>query len=93
MPESPEQKKAIALSYDGVGVPRVTARGTGELAKKILEVAQTEGIPIQKNAALVDTLIQLDLNQEIPPQLYAAVAEILALIYKLDQRKQAPSIK
>lgn len=88
MPEAQSAHKAVALSYDGTGAPRVTARGTGELAKKIIEIAQSEGIPVQKNEALVDALIQIDLNREIPPQLYVAVAEILALIYKLDSKKQ-----
>ncbi|WP_425801391.1 EscU/YscU/HrcU family type III secretion system export apparatus switch protein [Desulfitobacterium sp. Sab5] len=88
MPETQSAPKAVALSYDGTGAPKVTARGTGELAKKIIEVAQAEGIPIQKNETLVDALVQIDLNREIPPQLYVAVAEILALIYKLDSRKQ-----
>ncbi|WP_434512340.1 EscU/YscU/HrcU family type III secretion system export apparatus switch protein [Desulfitobacterium sp. AusDCA] len=88
MPETQSAPKAVALSYDGTGAPKVTARGTGELAKKIIEIAQAEGIPIQKNETLVDALVQIDLNREIPPQLYVAVAEILALIYKLDSRKQ-----
>lgn len=88
MPDSQSMPKAVALSYDGTGAPKVTARGTGELAKKIIEVAQAEGIPIQKNEPLVNALVQIDLNREIPPQLYVAVAEILALIYKLDSRRQ-----
>lgn len=88
MPEAQSTPKAVALSYDGTGAPKVTARGTGELAKKIIDVAQAEGIPIQKNEPLVDALVQIDLNREIPPQLYVTVAEILALIYKLDSRKQ-----
>ncbi|HVJ49025.1 EscU/YscU/HrcU family type III secretion system export apparatus switch protein [Desulfitobacterium sp.] len=88
MPEAAQPKKAVALSYDGSGAPKVIARGRGELAQKIIEVAQGEGIPIQKNGALVDVLVQIDLNREIPSQLYVAVAEILALVYKLDSRKQ-----
>lgn len=93
MPEPTPPKKAVALSYDGTGAPRVTARGTGELARKIIEVAQAEGIPIQENEALVEALVQIDLNREIPTQLYVAVAEILALIYKLDSHKQQHSKK
>lgn len=88
MPEAKPPKKAVALSYEGTGAPKVTARGTGELARKIIEVAQAEGIPIQKNESLVDVLVQIDLNREIPPQLYVAVAEILALVYKMDSHKQ-----
>lgn len=88
MPEATPPKKAVALNYEGSGAPKVIARGTGELAKKIIKVAQAEGIPIQKNEALVEALVQIDLNREIPPQLYVAVAEILALVYKLDNHKQ-----
>lgn len=88
MPEATPPKKAVALSYEGSGAPKVIAQGTGELAKKIIKVAQAEGIPIQKNEALVEALVQIDLNREIPPQLYVAVAEILALVYKLDNHKQ-----
>ncbi|AHF06796.1 EscU/YscU/HrcU family type III secretion system export apparatus switch protein [Desulfitobacterium metallireducens] len=88
MPDATPPKKAVALSYEGSGAPKVIARGTGELAKKIIEVAQTEGIPIQKNEALVEALVHIDLNREIPPQLYVAVAEILALVYKLDSHSQ-----
>lgn len=91
MPEPTSPKKAVALSYDGTGAPKVTAQGTGELAKRIIQAAQAEGIPIQKNEALVEALVQIDLNREIPPQLYVAVAEILALIYKLDNHKQQHS--
>lgn len=91
MPEPTSPKKAVALSYDGTGAPKVTAQGTGELAKRIIQAAQAEGIPIQKNEALVEALVQIDLNREIPPQLYVAVAEILALIYKLDNHKQLHS--
>lgn len=88
MPDTPSPKKAVALSYDGSGAPKVTARGKGELAQKIIAVAQAEGIPIQKNEALVDALVQIDVNREIPPQLYTAVAEMLAFIYRLNERKQ-----
>jgi flagellar biosynthesis protein len=88
MHEPTPPKKAVALSYDGTGAPKVIARGTGELAQRIIEVAEVQGIPIQKNEALVEAFVQIDLNREIPPQLYVAVAEILALIYKLDSRKR-----
>lgn len=88
MPDAKPSKKAVALSYEGTGAPKVTAQGTGELARKIIEVAQAEGIPIQKNESLVDVLVRIDLNREIPPQLYVAVAEILALVYKMDSHKQ-----
>jgi Uncharacterized homolog of the cytoplasmic domain of flagellar protein FhlB len=79
------KEKAAALVYDRVGAPRIVAKGEGEVARKIIEVAQTEGIPIQKNEVLVEALMQVELTKEIPPQLYRAVAEILAFIYRLDK--------
>jgi len=53
----------------------------------MIEAAEAEGIPIQKNEVLIEALMQVELTKEIPPQLYRAVAEILAFIYKLDKKK------
>lgn len=84
------QKKAVALSYqqDLEDAPKLTAKGMGETADKIIEIAKTHKIPIQEDQSLVSLLSQLDLNQMIPPELYAAVAEIFAFIYQLDQDQQ-----
>ncbi|MDQ7093949.1 EscU/YscU/HrcU family type III secretion system export apparatus switch protein [Desulfosporosinus sp. PR] len=79
--------KAAALKYDQTGAPRVVAKGNGEIAQKMIQTAEAEGIPIQKNEALVEALMQIDLTKEIPPQLYRAVAEILAFVYRLDKAK------
>jgi len=79
--------KAAALVYDQTGAPRVVAKGAGEVARKMIETAQREGIPIQKNEVLVEALMQVELTKEIPPQLYRAVAELLAFIYRLDKAK------
>ncbi|WP_407308691.1 EscU/YscU/HrcU family type III secretion system export apparatus switch protein [Desulfosporosinus sp. SB140] len=79
--------KAAALKYDQTGAPRVVAKGKGVVAQKMIQTAEAEGIPIQKNEDLVDALMQIDLTKEIPPQLYRAVAELLAFIYRLDKVK------
>lgn len=79
--------KAAALVYDQVGAPRIVAKGVGEVARKIIAAAETEGIPIQKNELLVEALMQVELTKEIPPQLYRAVAELLAFIYRLEKAK------
>ena len=79
--------KAAALVYDQIGAPRVVAKGEGEIARKIIEIAEQEGIPVQKNEGLVEALMQVELSKEIPPQLYRAVAELLAFIYRLDKAK------
>ena len=81
------REKAAALVYDQVGAPRIVAKGAGEVARTIIEVAKAEGIPIQKNELLVEALMQVELTKEIPPQLYRAVAEILAFVYRLDKAK------
>ncbi|NLP43270.1 MAG: flagellar biosynthesis protein FlhB [Peptococcaceae bacterium] len=81
----PEKKKAVALAYDNIGAPKVVAKGRGHIAQKIIQLAQKEGIPLQKNSDLVEALLQVELSQEIPEELYLVVAEILAFVYKLDK--------
>ncbi|MDP1708229.1 MAG: EscU/YscU/HrcU family type III secretion system export apparatus switch protein [Gammaproteobacteria bacterium] len=73
--------RAVALRYDGTSAPRVTAKGTGEVADYILAVAREHGIPLHENAHLVTLLAQLDLGDEVPAALYTAVAEVLAFAY------------
>ena len=77
-------EKAVALAYDQIGATKIVVSGQGEVARHLIEAAQELGIPIQTDAQLVEALIKIDIGQEIPPELYKAVAEILALIYRLD---------
>lgn len=86
-------KKAIALKYEPGkdSAPRVTAKGKGLVARRILEIAREEGIPISEDPDLVGALIQLDFDEEIPPELYKAVAEILAFAYRLNGRMKESS--
>lgn len=77
--------KAVALAYDHAGAPKVVAKGSGHVARKLIEHAIEYGIPIQRNEILVETLLEVNLGEEIPPQLYQVVAELLAFIYQLDQ--------
>jgi len=81
-----KNKKAVALKYDSNKdvAPKVVASGKGLLAEKIMEIACQENIPIYKDPKLVEALLQIDINVEIPPELYKAVAEILAFIYAAD---------
>jgi flagellar biosynthesis protein len=80
-------KKAVALLYDRQksGAPIVKASGQGELAGKILAVAEEAGIPIHEDPDLVEVLAGVPLEDEIPVELYQAVAEILSFVYKLNQ--------
>jgi len=78
--------KAVALKYDQKKdkAPRVIAKGRGEIAKKIIEVAQAHQVPLYEDKNLIQILEALDLETEIPSELYRAVAEVLAFIYKLN---------
>ena len=77
--------KAAALQYDGSGVPRVTAKGSGLIAEEIVARAAQSGVPVQENPALAQLLTALELGTDIPPELYGAVAEIIAWVYKMDR--------
>jgi flagellar biosynthesis protein len=81
-------RKAVALRYDPARdrAPKVTAKGSGVLAQKIIALAKEHKIPIQEDPALVQILAQLDFYQEIPPTIYLVVAEILAYIYSLNHQ-------
>jgi len=84
-----KQKKAAALRYkQGLdNAPKVTAKGRGKLAEKIIEMARQNGIPVKEDPDLVEVLSKLDLMEEIPPELYMVVAELLAYIYSLNNQK------
>lgn len=81
-------KKAVALKYmpEQRSAPVVVAKGQGVIAEEILRRAQENGVPIQEDSSLVEVLSKLDLEQEIPPELYALVAEVLSFVYRSDQR-------
>lgn len=74
---------AVALKYDGQQAPKVTAKGSGFTAEQILEIAEQHGIPLQNDPDLVKILAQVPLGEEIPQNLYVAVAEIIAFAYFL----------
>jgi len=79
----PRPPVAVALHYGGHGTPRVTAKGHGEVAERIVAAARQHGIPLQEDAALAATLAQLDLGREIPRELYVAVAQVLAFAWRV----------
>ena len=82
------EKAAVALHYDqdGEGAPIVTASGKGIIAKKIIEMAKEKNIPIEEDMSLVAELLNMDLGEMIPPQLYSVIAEILLLIERMENR-------
>ena len=87
-----ERRKAVALKYDQSRdrTPLVAAKGKGELAERIIAIAKEHGIPIREDADLVEVLSRLDIENEIPPELYKAVAEILAFIYRVNHGEKNP---
>lgn len=84
------RKEAIALSYDPAKTtgPTVVAKGKGKIAETILEQASLHDVPIHEDPNLVQLLGQLDLNTSIPEELYQAVAEVFAFVYRLDNEHQ-----
>lgn len=79
--------QAIALRYDGTSAPKVTAKGEGLIARQIIATAKEHGIPLEQNAELTSLLANVRINQEIPRELYTAVAQILAFLYYIDGKK------
>jgi flagellar biosynthesis protein len=63
--------------------PRVVASGQGHIADRILALAHEHGVPVQQDPALATALAQLELDREIPPQLFAAVAEVIGFLYRI----------
>ncbi|MBF6058356.1 MULTISPECIES: EscU/YscU/HrcU family type III secretion system export apparatus switch protein [Thiomicrorhabdus] len=76
-------KVAVSLAYEGTGAPKVTAKGRGHLAEEILKTAREHNIPIQEDEGLVSLLSQVELDQEIPTELYEAIAQLLIFVYQL----------
>jgi flagellar biosynthesis protein len=81
-----DRRRATALRYDGAQAPNVVAAGKGHVAEAILAAAREAGIPIREDAVLSQALATLELGQEIPVELYQAVAESLAWAYRLTGR-------
>lgn len=74
---------AVALHYDHAGAPTVVAKGRGALGAKIIEVAKAHDIPIEENEVLAGALSNVELGDEIPAELYKAVAEVLVFVLRL----------
>lgn len=81
-------KSAVALKYrtDQEPAPKVTAKGEGLVAERIIELARENQIPIKEDPDLVQILSQVDINKEVPPSVYKVVAELLAFVYKLNHK-------
>ena len=83
-------KNAVALAYSETeAAPRVVAKGRGVLAEQIITRARDAGVYVHESPELVSLLMQIDLDQRIPPQLYLAIAELLAWLYRLENGQAA----
>ena len=81
------QQYAVAMAYgNSSGAPKVVAKGRGLIAQAIIERARQHGIYVHESEELVGMLMQVELDQQIPPQLYLAVAELLAWLYRLEHQ-------
>ena len=80
-------KSAISLQYQKEinSAPKITAKGEGWVAEKIIEIAQERNIPIRKDKDLLNLLSEIDLGREVPESLYKVVAELLAWVYQLNK--------
>ena len=80
----PQRDKAVALQYreHKDSAPRIIAKGEGLIAQAIKEIAQKNGIPLHRDDTLVELLAQIEIDREIPSELYAAIAELLSWIYR-----------
>jgi flagellar biosynthesis protein len=86
----PAKRRAAALEYrrGQRGAPTLVAKGNDEVAEEILAVAREHGVPIHHDPALVNVLSRLELDAEIPTQLFVAVANVLAFVYRLQSEQE-----
>lgn len=83
------QQQAVALAYEsGDLAPRVLAKGRGAIAEHIIAVAEEEGVFVHESKELIGMLMQVDLDDHIPAELYQAIAEILAWLHRLEAGEQ-----
>ena len=81
-----KRQLAVALHYDKTGAPRVVAKGRGSIGEKIIELAKAHNIPVEENEVLAGALSNVELGDEIPEELYKAVAEVLIFVLRLSGR-------
>lgn len=82
---------AVALEYDGHGAPRVTAKGRGELAERIVETGKEHNVAVEQNAILAQALSAVELDDQIPEELYRATAQVIAFVLSLRGEWRRPN--
>jgi flagellar biosynthesis protein len=88
--EKTHRKKAVALQYrpGEDAAPKITAKGSGLVADRLIDMARMHGIPVKSDPDLVAVLSKLDIEAQIPPGIYIVVAELLAFVYALNRQKE-----
>ncbi len=91
--DAQKMRQAAALSYDHRQnpAPVVVAKGKGAVAEQIIQRALEAGVPLMESEALVNALVKIEVDASVPPQLYLAVAEVLAWVYRLDSAAGTPA--
>jgi flagellar biosynthesis protein len=87
----PDERRVSALRYEGSGAPKVVASGRGHVAEKILAAAREAGVPVREDPQLATALSTLALGQDVPEELWLAVAEVLAWAYELEKEAITPN--
>ncbi len=84
-----KRKTAVALRYDPLkdGAPKISAKGKGSVAESIIDLAREHGIPVKDDPDLVEVLSKLDIDEEIPSEVYIVVAELLAFVYSANKKR------
>lgn len=92
MSTRPGPARAVALKYERAfgSAPAVAARGSGELARRIVQVAREHGVPVREDPDLLELLAACDLGAEIPVELFQAVAELLAFLHRMNGPDPGP---
>lgn len=86
--KNPQRSQAVAITYDEKSsAPRVVAKGYGTIADTIIQTAKSHGLYVHESPELVNLLMQVELDKEIPPELYVVIAELLAWLYKIENRE------
>lgn len=86
-PRDPAKLKAVAVKYDvdANKAPKIVAAGRGKIAESIVKLAEDNNVPLYEDPTLADLLSKLEVETEIPPELYTLVAEVLSFVYQLDK--------
>jgi flagellar biosynthesis protein len=90
-PDKPAVAVALQYEHGKDAAPRVTAKGKGEVAERIIETARQHGVAIEGNAVLAEALSMVELDQQIPPELYRAVAEVIGFVLRMSGPARAAS--